>query len=172
MIFFISANLWSFCHPLSNMNPTPNFILLYGIRGKVTSLPTHRERARLVTRRDWISECGSYVTALKATNINLRRSRDPANPEIKKSKMRITWGCGWGILWFRRILWKIIYNFYDLAILWFFGSKNVKKPKKPEKHGDGASDTDETRQNSYCLVPRHPPRGRPGNDFYDFLNRH
>jgi hypothetical protein len=37
--------------------------------------------------------------------------------------------------------------------------QNPKNPEKHEKHGDGASDTDETRQNSYCLVPRHPPLG-------------
>jgi hypothetical protein len=34
-----------------------------------------------------------------------------------------------------------------------------KTPKNTKKHGDGASDTDETRQNSYCLDTRHPPRG-------------
>ena len=53
-------------------------------------------------------------------------------------------------------------KFIKIVIFVIFVRKMMKKHEKcqkHEKHGWGASDADEPRQNSYCLVPRHPPRG-------------
>ena len=54
-------------------------------------------------------------------------------------------------------LFSIHGDFIDFSWKMTVFCENPKNPKKHEKHGDGASDTGETRQNSYCLVPRHPP---------------